>query len=144
MHLATALLCGAFLFVLCVCILHWCSAFCDCIPHLCPMFVSCICILHLHFVSASCICVLHFPTTSHVTQLSYSPHNFFRCLLHRFLHTAVGFIQTCCTHSLASHGFIMLTQHCISPIHSLNLILASRSYSSLPSDCPLPDLGFAQ
>jgi len=107
---------------LCIYILCWCSVFCDCILHLHSVFVSCICILCFPLVSASCVCVLCFPTVSCITQLLCSLHDFFRCLLHRFLCTAVSFILTCCTLSLASHSFIALTQHCISPLSLLSTL----------------------
>src|SRR5882762_9317205 len=121
MCLVAVLLCGAW-FVLCVCIMHWSCAFCECVLHLHSVFLYCICISRYPFVSASCICVLHFPATSPVTQSLCSLRDFFRCSLHRFLHSAVGFVPTRRTLSLAGRSVVALTHRSVSALSLLSYL----------------------
>src|SRR5882762_6589279 len=120
MRLVAMLLCSAFWFILCVCIVHWSCVFCDYVPRLCSVFLYCICVLRYPFVSVSCICALHFPAVSPVTQSLCSLRDFSRFSLHRFLHSAVGFSPTCRALSLASRGVVTLTHHFISSLSLLS------------------------
>src|SRR5882762_2768009 len=122
MRLVAALLRGAFWFVLCVCVTHWSCVFCDCVPHLRSVFLYCVCVSRYPFVSASCVCVLRFPAASPVTQSLCSLCDFFRCSLHRFLRSAVGFVPTCRTLSLAGRGVIALTHCSVSTLSLLSYL----------------------
>src|SRR5882762_3312549 len=133
MRLVAALLRGAFWFVLCVCVTHWSCVFCDCVPRLRSVFLYCVCVSRYPFVSASCICVLRFPAASPVTQSLCSLRDFFRCSLHSFLRSAVGFVPTCRTLSLAGRGVIALT-HC--SVSALSLLTYLYRLADLTARTP--------
>jgi len=122
MRLVAALLRGAFWFVLCVCVTHWSCVFCDCVPRLRSVFLYCVCVSRYPFVSASCVCVLRFPAASPVTQSLCSLRDFFRCSLHRFLRSAVGFVPTRRTLSLAGRGVVALTHRSVSALSLLTYL----------------------
>src|SRR5882762_2982632 len=133
MRLVAALLRGAFWFVLCVCVTHWSCVFCDCVPHLRSVFLYCVCVSRYPFVSASCVCVLRFPAASPVTQSLCSLRDFFRCSLHRFLRSAVGFVPTRRTLSLASRGVVALTHR---PVSALSLLTYLYRLADLTARTP--------
>src|SRR5882762_3288749 len=122
MRLVAALLRGAFWFVLCVCVTHWSCVFCDCVPRLRSVFLYCVCVSRYPFVSASCVCILHFPTASPVTQSLCSLRDFFRCSLHRFLRSTVGFIPTRRTLSLTGRSVVALTHRSVSALSLLSYL----------------------
>src|SRR5882762_1082615 len=122
MRLVAALLRGTFWFALCVCVTHWNCVFCDCVPRLRSVFLYCVCVSRYPFVSASCVCILHFPTASPVTQSLCSLRDFFRCSLHRFLRSTVGFIPTRRTLSLTGRSVVALTHCSVSALSLLSYL----------------------